>query len=82
MKESHAIEVDEYAYANQISHGPAFYWWVHDLLRRKKQLFKLSYSRFLCSQYKYGFCVPRNVEEALKFDLENGNKFWEFAIAK
>jgi hypothetical protein len=32
--------------------------------------------------YKYGFFVQRNVEEALNFDLENGIKFWELAIAK
>jgi hypothetical protein len=42
----------------------------------------LSQSRFFCPEYKYGIWVPRNVEEALKFDLENGNKFWELAIAK
>jgi hypothetical protein len=36
MKESNAFEVDEYAFANQISHEPAFDWWVHDVLRRKK----------------------------------------------
>jgi hypothetical protein len=43
---------------------------------------KFSQSRFLRPHYKYVSCVPRNVEEALKFDLENGNKFWELAIAK
>jgi hypothetical protein len=42
----------------------------------------LSQSRFLCPQYKYGIYVPINVEEAIKFDLENGNKLWELAIAK
>jgi hypothetical protein len=34
------------------------------------------------SQYRYEIFVPRNIEEALKFDLENGNKFWELKIAK
>jgi hypothetical protein len=74
--------VAEYALANQIAHEPDFDWWLHDALRRKKRLIKLSQTRFLRPQYKYGICVPRNVEEALKFDLENGNKFWELAIAK
>jgi hypothetical protein len=38
MKESNAVEVDEYALANQISHEPAFDWWVHDVIHRKKRL--------------------------------------------
>jgi hypothetical protein len=47
MKESNAIEVAEYALANQISHEPAFDWWVHHVIRRKKRLIKLSQTRLL-----------------------------------
>jgi hypothetical protein len=42
MKESNAVEVAEYALANQISHEPAFYCWVHDVICRKKRLIELS----------------------------------------
>jgi hypothetical protein len=45
-------------------------------------LIKLSQTRFLRPPYKYGICVPRNVEEAIKFDPENVSKFWETAISK
>jgi hypothetical protein len=82
MKESNAVGVAEYALANQISHEAAFDWWVNDVICRKKPLIKVSQTRFLRPQYKYGICVPRNIEEAIKFDLENGNKFWEKSIAK
>jgi hypothetical protein len=82
MKESNAVEVVEYALANQISHEPAFDWWVHDVIHHKKRLIKLSQTRFPRPQYKYGICVLRNIEEAIKFDLETGNTFWEIAIAK
>jgi hypothetical protein len=54
MKESNAVEVAEYALANQISHEPAFDWSVHDVIRRKKRLIKLSQTRFIRPQYKYG----------------------------
>jgi hypothetical protein len=81
MKYSNAVEVAEYALVNQLSHEPAFDWWVHDVICRKKRLIKLSQTRLLQPQYKYGICVPRNIEEAIKFDLENGNNFWETAIA-
>jgi hypothetical protein len=79
MKELNAVEVAEYALENQISHEPAFDWWVHDMIRRKKRLIKLSQTRFLRPQYKYGINVPRNIKEAIKFNLENANKFWEEA---
>jgi hypothetical protein len=36
MKESNAVEVADYALANQIALEPAFDWWVYDVLRRKK----------------------------------------------
>jgi hypothetical protein len=42
MKESNDVEVAEYALANQISHEPAFDWWVPDVIVRKKRLIKLS----------------------------------------
>ena len=34
------------------------------------------------NQKKYGVKVPRNVAEALQFDKENGNDYWEVAIKK
>jgi hypothetical protein len=52
------------------------------MIHRNKQLIQVSQSPFLRPQCKYCICVPRNVEEAIKFDLENGNKFWEMTIAK
>jgi hypothetical protein len=82
MKESNAVEVAKYALSNQISHEPAFDRWFHDVIRRKKRLIKLPQTRLFRPQYKYGIYVPRNIEEVNKFDLENGNKFWEIVIAK
>jgi hypothetical protein len=78
MKEPNAVEVAEYALTNKIPHEPAFYWWVHDVIRCKKHLIKLSQTRFIRPQYKHGICVPRNIKEA----INNGIKFWEEAIAK
>jgi hypothetical protein len=52
------------------------------VIRRNKRFIKLSQTRFLRPQYKYGICFPRNIKDDIKFDLENGNKFWEEAIVK
>ena len=32
-------------------------------------------------QYQYGYLVPRNVKEALRFDKDNGNTYWQDAMA-
>jgi hypothetical protein len=32
-------------------------------------------------QYQYGYRVPRTEQEALAFDVENGNTFWQDAMA-
>jgi hypothetical protein len=41
MKESNAIEVTAYELSSRISHEPAFDWWVHAMIRRKKRLIKV-----------------------------------------
>jgi hypothetical protein len=64
------------------SHEPAFDFWPHYVIHCKKSLIRVSTPHYPQPQYKYGTCVPLNVEEVIKFDLENGNKFWEMAIAK
>ena len=32
--------------------------------------------------YKYGVRIPRNEKEAIKLDRENGNTYWQDAIAE
>ena len=43
-------------------------------VRKKKKKYKPK-----GPQYKYGIRVPRNVDEAVKFDKDNGNTFWQDA---
>jgi hypothetical protein len=78
MKESNAFEVAEYSLANQISHEPAFDWWVHDVIRCKKCLIKLSQTRFLRPQYKYGYAfreiLRRQSSLILKMEISFGTQ--------
>jgi hypothetical protein len=30
-------------------------------------------------RYKFGYCIPRNYDEAVQFDLKNGNTLWREA---
>ena len=38
VKESHPVEVAEYAVAHQIDDTPAFKWWVHHALRQRDRI--------------------------------------------
>jgi hypothetical protein len=78
MKELNAVEVDEYALANQISYEPAFDWWVHDVIRRNKCLVKLSQTRFLCpnTSMEYAFLEILSGPSSLilKMEISFGRK--------
>jgi hypothetical protein len=40
------------------------------------RLKKLTKSRHIRRGYKFGIKIPKTMEEALQFDLENGNTLW------
>jgi len=85
LKESHPIEVAEYAKIIGIDHEPAFNWWVPHILKKRDRIISLvkkQSPRFLKRTHKFGIEVPRTVKEALELDKKNGNTLWADAIAK
>ena len=48
---------------------------------KKKHKTKKKNNKHL-GKIKYGVCVPCTVQEALRFDKENGNTYWANAISK
>ena len=85
LKESHPLEVAEYAVAQELDQEPAFNWWVRHTLKKRDaiiSLVKRRSVRFLKKTHKFGIRVPRTVDEALRLDKENGNTKWADAIAK
>ena len=65
LKESHPVEVAEFAVVMGIEDEPAFNWWVKPVDRiiasvtiTKRQ------ARYLKQRFKFGIEVPRSVEEA------------------
>ena len=82
LKESMPIEVAEYALANNISHEPAFAWWINHTIKKRERIIKQVKHRVPKRLTKFGIQVPRSKEEALRFDAENGNDFWLQAINK
>ncbi len=85
LKESHPLEMAEYAVTQGIDHKPTFNWWVPQVLGLRKCIiflvkkWKMSY---LKKNLKFGIEVPTSVVHALKIDRHNGNTLWADALAK
>ncbi|MGH7974682.1 MAG: reverse transcriptase domain-containing protein, partial [bacterium] len=82
LKESNPVEVAEYAVANKIADGPAFAWWINDVIRKRDRIISKIRSRYWKRTHKFGIQVPRNVDEALQIDKETGTDLWYKAIQK
>ena len=82
LKESHPIEVAEYAFANKILEEPAFSWWARHVLKKRDRILKKVKSRYWERTHKYGVRLPKTVTEALRMDRESGTDYWQRAIEK
>jgi hypothetical protein len=82
LKDSNPIELAEYAVANQIDHEPAFNWWAHDILSKRKRIISKVQNKYWRTTHKYGIKLPHTVDEALKIDKETGTDHWARAIEK
>jgi len=82
MKDSHPIEVAEYAVANKIVEQPAFAWWAKQALKKRNRFIKKAKSRYWKRSHKFGIEVPKSVAEAYAIDRRTGTKFWTNAISR
>jgi hypothetical protein len=87
LKESHPIEVAEFAKIIGIDHEPASNWWVPHVLKKRVRIISLVKKRNRCylkRTHKFGIEVPKTktVKEALELDKKNDNTLWADAIAK
>ena len=82
LKESNPIQLAEYAYMKELQDEPAFAWWVAHCIKRRDRVIKQIRHRMIKKAIKFGINVPSTVEEALKFDAENGDDLWFQAIEK
>ena len=71
LKESHPIQVAEYAIAQE--HVQAFNWWVHHVLKTRECLISQKYPQF-------GLELCKMVKEAVAFDKKNKTTLQQDAI--
>jgi hypothetical protein len=83
LKQSHPVEVADYAVANKISEEPAFAWRVRKVLRKRNIVIKkVKSSKYWARAHRYGVRIPKSVKEALRIDNVNGNTLCHDAISK
>jgi hypothetical protein len=82
MKESHPVQVAEYAVAREIAHEPAFAWWVSAVLRRRNRIISAAKTKYARTDSKFGIELPHTVKRALEIDRETGTTFWADALTK
>eukprot|EP00970_Alexandrium_tamarense_P003116 scaffold471_cov109-Alexandrium_tamarense.AAC.4 len=85
LKESHPVQVAEYAVAQGIAHEPAFNWWVTHVLRKRDRIVaavKKRNVRYLKKTHKFSIELPKSVAKAYELDRRNGDTKWADAIAK
>ena len=85
MKECYPVQTAEYAVAQQIAEQPAFNWWVKPVLKKRNRIISLvkkRKNRYARTTHQFGIKIPKNMAEAIIFDEENGNTYWQDAIAK
>jgi hypothetical protein len=80
--ESNPVEVAEYAVAHKLDKELAFAWWVDWTLKRRDRIVAAVNNCTLKRTHKFGIAIPRNVEDVMRIDKENGNTLWADAIAK
>ena len=80
LKESHPVELAEYAKARGIAQEPAFHWWVMYAMRKRDIILSAVKSRLRKTTHKYGIEIPTSIAQAEKIDANNGNHFWRDAI--
>ncbi|HSN67533.1 MAG TPA: reverse transcriptase domain-containing protein [Fusibacter sp.] len=91
LKDSHPLELAEYAVAHNIDDEPAFEWWVKKVLTMLDRVVMAAKARISAvgkrkrkhiPLEKFGVQIPRSVKDALALDEKNGNTLWRDAIYK
>ena len=73
LKESHPVQVAEYAVTAEMAEKPAFAWWVPHTIKKRDRIISKVVSRLKKKTHKYGIEVHRDMQNTLELDKQNGN---------
>ena len=80
LKESYPVQTAEYTVAAKIAMEPAFAWLVPHMLKTRNRIISKVKSKYWLRMHKFGIRIPKSVEEAKRFNQENGDTLWSEAI--
>jgi len=82
VKESHLLQVAQYAINNGLAEEPVFAWWVPHTVKKRDRIIKAMKKRYFRIHQKYGIEIPKNVQEAQALDTKTGTTFWMDVMRK
>ncbi len=82
MKNSYPVQLAEYATQRRLAGEPAFAWWIQHVLNKRNRIIGKLKAKYWVRTHKFGVRIPKSVDEAKRFDEENGNTLWWDSICK
>eukprot|EP00957_Ditylum_brightwellii_P014810 1116605-Ditylum_brightwellii.AAC.1 len=82
VKNANPVEVAEYSVASKIYNEPAFKWWIHHALKKRKSIISKVRSQYWRATHKFGLRLPHSMKEAYEIDKQNGNDYMCHTIEK
>ncbi len=85
LKESHPVQVAEFAIQMGVALEPSFNWWVFCVVKKSNAiilLVKCYNIKYLKKTHKYGLSLSKLVDDALAIDGHTDTTLWANAIAK
>jgi hypothetical protein len=79
-KDSHPVQLAEYAIAHDLQDHPVFAWWVPFVMKKHDRIIAKIKSKYWIRTHKYGIEIPKSVKHAQELDQKNGNTLWRDAI--
>jgi hypothetical protein len=79
-KDSHPVQLAEYAIAHDLQDRPVCAWWVPFVMKKRDRIIAKIKSKYWIRTHKYGIEIPKSVKHAQELDQKNGNTLWWDAI--
>ncbi len=72
----------EYATDNGLALKPAFRWWIPHVLKKRDRIIAKTKLSYWAKTHKYGFEVPKDYDDCVRIDRENGDTLWQDGVRK
>jgi hypothetical protein len=82
MKSSHPVQLAKHAMQRRLVGEPAFAWWIQHVLKKRNTIIGKLKAKCWVRTHKFGMKAPKAMEEAKRFDEENGNTLWWDAMCE